>query len=227
MKKTRFYIMLIATLLSNIAFANCQNPPNLKESIASQYDEIEQKYCQEQSEFWRVKRDNKVGLIDKNNNIIIPFYYDYIGRLQESSTYLKIANNDIHAKFLKARWGIIDITGKEIISPQYDYIYPISDNLFAIEKHNNNFGSSDKTLSKRFNLSEIDGIIGFLDLVQTLNVRSIDKDTKIGLIDINNNVLLPTEYDSVKEFDNQFITIHKNDKSLLIDKQGEILKIQE
>lgn len=224
MKKLILSTIISTVVFGNIAFAStCPNPPILKESIAKQYGEIELKACQEQQEFWRVKRDGKIGVIDNKGNIIIPFYYDYVGKWSKSSDYLSVATYDKDRPFLKAKWGIIDKTGKEIIAPQYDYIYPISDTLFVVEKQQPTDIDVDMA---EMNLEDIDNVMNIIFIAQGFGFSTTKQDTKIGLVDVNNTLLLPIEYDGYRDIDKDFINIYKDGKALLIDKQGEILKTQ-
>lgn len=224
MKKLILSTIISTVVFGNIAFANtCPNPPILKESIAKQYSEIELKACQEQQEFWRVKRDGKIGVIDNKGNIIIPFYYDYVGKWSKSSDYLSVATYDKDRPFLKAKWGIIDKTGKEIIAPQYDYIYPISDTLFVIEKQQPTDIDVDMA---EMNLEDIDNVMNIIFIAQGFGFSTTKQDTKIGLVDVNNTLLLPIEYDGYRDIDKDFINIYKDGKALLIDKQGKILKTE-
>ncbi|WLF84678.1 WG repeat-containing protein [Moraxella sp. ZY210820] len=224
MKKLILSTIISTVVFGNIAFANtCPNPPILKESIAKQYSEIELKACQEQQEFWRVKRDGKIGVIDNKGNIIIPFYYDYVGKWSKSSDYLSVALGDKDRPFLKAKWGIIDKTGKEVIAPQYDYIYPISDTLFVVEKQQATDIEIDIT---KGSLEQMDNIMNMIFMFQGFGFPVTNHNTKIGLVDVNNTLLLPIEYDGYRDIDKDFINIYKDGKALLIDKQGEILKTQ-
>lgn len=224
MKKLILSALIGTALCSNIAFAHlCPNPPRLEKNIANQYAEIELKACKEQQEFWRVKRDGKIGVIDNKGNIIIPFYYDYVSKWLQSSDYLAVAIGDKDRPLLKAKWGIIDKTGKEIIAPQYDYIYPISDTLFVVEKQQPTETDVDIT---KASLEYIDYAMTMIFMFQGFGVPTTAHNTKIGLVDVNNTVLLPIEYDRYSEVDKDFINIYKDGKALLIDKQGEILKTE-
>ena len=82
--------------------------------IALQYSEL---YFVDDSYSLLIAQDvetEKFGVIDLENNIIIPFVYNMIE---------PTINNLFAVETLGGRWGIIDINQNKIIEPQYDHIH--------------------------------------------------------------------------------------------------------
>jgi hypothetical protein len=74
----------------------------------------------------------KKGVIDKAENIIIPFKYDDIN----------IAKNDLFCVGLNGKWGVIDKNENTIIPFQYEYIVFENDN-WKVKNEKNKYGIID------------------------------------------------------------------------------------
>lgn len=70
--------------------------------------------------FASVVKNNKWGVIDRNNNIIIPIMYDSI----------QIVNNDRIIILLNGKYGVIDASNKIIIPMRYNRLYPTMSGLY-------------------------------------------------------------------------------------------------
>jgi hypothetical protein len=77
--------------------------------------------------------NGKFGLVDKNNNIIVPYKYDLLYQFKNSFAPYKL--ND--------KYGFIDENGNEIIPPKYEHL-SFFDNGFAKYKLNGKFGFIDE-----------------------------------------------------------------------------------
>lgn len=137
----------------------------------------------------------KFGLMDKNKNILITPIYDYIGSFCDGLAEVKI---QYHSGY--AGWGIIDKKGGLI-----------TDNV-----HNNGVkvlygGSYVISVGNKYILKKIDDLkfsqeydgIGKYD---DKNIVVL-KDGKWGIIDYQNNIVIPIQYNEIVDFDKNVIKI--------------------
>jgi hypothetical protein len=85
----------------------------------------------------KFKENNKYGLMDDNNNIIIHPKYDYLSNFYNGFATYKLEN----------KWGFIDTNGNEIVPPKYDDLWDF-ENGFAIYKLNEKWGFVDENGNK-------------------------------------------------------------------------------
>src|SRR5687768_7218109 len=67
--------------------------------------------------------NNKKGIVDKNNEIVIPAMYDDIELISDGLVIVKLNN----------RYGCIDQSGKFIIPLKYESISPFSDGYVRVK----------------------------------------------------------------------------------------------
>ena len=75
--------------------------------------------------FYKIKKDGKIGLADKNGKIIQRPKYDYIN--PKDVTGLMKTEQD-------KKYGFLNIKGVELIPPTYTNIYPMKDGMIKVEK---------------------------------------------------------------------------------------------
>lgn len=143
---------------------------NWRYSTPCKYDNIR---CDLPFPYYSVKINGKWGMIDGDDNIIIPFEYDYLGIYNEGVVaakkgdkfgYIDLSNNIVlpfefgYAKRFRHglapvaviqneewQYGYIDIDGKFVIQPQFDYAEPFRENGLAIVGKYSELDSSSKT----------------------------------------------------------------------------------
>lgn len=85
-----------------------------------------------------VVKDNKVGFINKDNELVIPYKFDYGYREFDVDLVFEggfsIMIND------KGACGLIDKSGKWVIEPKYDEIYSGWRNKYRVVKDNGEYG---------------------------------------------------------------------------------------
>jgi tetratricopeptide (TPR) repeat protein len=123
------------------------------------------------------KLNNKYGVIKKNEEIIIPFYYD------------KIEYNDKFSIVMKnGSYGVVDSIGNVIIPIQFEKIYQ-PDNITLIVESNGKYGVYDQS-GKMIAPNIYDEVGGFFDR----NICSVKQNDKWGMIDKLGNVVIPIVY---------------------------------
>lgn len=78
-----------------------------------------------------MKKDEKAAVLDKKGNIVIPFKYDEIYKLEDGVFTVLIYGKT------QLLTGLIDKTGKEIVSPSYDMISQFSEDLARVSNFSN------------------------------------------------------------------------------------------
>lgn len=75
--------------------------------------------------FYKIKKDGKIGLADKNGKIIQRPKYDYINP-KDVTGLMKTE--------LDKKYGFLNIKGVELVSPTYTNVYPMKDGMIKVEK---------------------------------------------------------------------------------------------
>lgn len=206
-------VFLIVNVATQSALANvCQTHQNQK---SKHYDSISLKDCQAKSGVIRIQKNEKIGLVTPNGKIIVAPTYDYVSNLgNQDSDKLFVSRN--------GKWGVINTQGKVLIPIKYDFVSPIHNSpLYIVQKN-------DEPLIELqgMTIEEVDIVLSLLMFLKNMNVDSYAQmhKAKFGLLDGDDKLILPIEYDGIEEMDNDFITVKKDGKSLLIDKLGDVLK---
>ena len=137
------------------------------------------------------------AVINKNNNIILPYKYHRIEEL-ENGMYL-IGNG--------GNYGLLDQEFKEIIAPKYTNIRLIQDMLIA--SNNSTFYGSEAN----FGLIDLKGNIVLPFEYSSIEFASsglvwIHKDQKIGLATTDGKILLTPQYGKVEKFISGFAKVN-------------------
>jgi len=84
------------------------------------------------NQLYRVRKNNKLGVVDIHGNEIIPCLYDIIH--EEGALYRVRKDN---------KWGVLDFSGKTIIPLEYDHLGNFKNDISKVKK-NDYFGYIDK-----------------------------------------------------------------------------------
>lgn len=122
------------------------------------------------------------GVIDWNNNIVIPFKYKHLAFW---------GDNNFCAQTRGEKWILIDKNEEKICTTEFDYIidYYEGNKLFPASI-DSRWGFIDKFGVVKIGLSYEDAA-AFSD-----GLAPVCLDDKFGMIDENENVIIPFEYDS-------------------------------
>ncbi|MFH6998095.1 WG repeat-containing protein [Flavobacterium sp. FlaQc-57] len=163
-----------------------------------------------------VKKDDKMGIIDENENIILPLEYKSIS----SSAY---NDGSFLAVNKEGKYGCVLITGKISLPFEYDQInYNYSNNLKTIKNNKCgliqiNSGSPYEIVTCEYDNIDIDN--------ETFIVK---KNNLFGMLDSFGKVITPCEYSSINKvlnkgnYSKNYIYIaQKNKKYILLDKSGQ------
>ncbi|MFY7815124.1 MAG: WG repeat-containing protein [Chryseobacterium taeanense] len=133
----------------------------------------------------------KTGMIDWQGNILIPFDYDNLQKI-EGTTFLWAKNGELN--------GIISNQGQVKIPIKYKKIHPVYDQFDEKDKLRRNLFIADGTLidiNNKVFINEYDSIV---TVYYNHDKLIVSRNKKFGIIDINNKVLLPLEYDEISNW---------------------------
>lgn len=132
--------------------------------------------------------NNKIGFINHNAEIIVKPQFDEIkGEFLSQNSTVCVSQ--------QKKWGVIDILGNFIISLSYSHIIPgIGCQLYSVEKN-----YKHAILDNKENIVVDFGTFQWIDGFDEGFARVI-KGEKWGLIDVNGELVLPTEYDELWNF---------------------------
>ena len=163
----------------------------------------------------------KTKAINKNNKEI----YTNYDKIEALDNYDKNGNVWYEQNILKVqkdgKYGLIDIDGKEILSPQYDTIDTLKglENSLIIEKDGlkglvNNSGV--KIIETNYK-----NITNFGDDYKKGYI-TVDSNGKYGLISFSGNKILENNYEKInKVYGEKYFSIQENGKQKLINSNGE------
>ena len=147
--------------------------------------------------FTIVIRDNKYGLINSEGRLIIPCRYEsleWYHRINEG--LLQFTQTDKNGK---RHSGIINTKGKIQLAAECDYIeYDESFDVYLSIKSRENKNSIIKVFDGKGKVLFQSDDFRFIRFASAPNTFIIvNSDGKTGLIDVEGNILIPFEYDSI------------------------------
>ena len=183
--------------------------------VPFEYDELPEQY----SDFMLAKKRGKFGVIDRLNNIIVPFELDKISRIYQDYSTKKMT--DYYFVQKGKQYGIFDRQGQFVIPPIYPYLDRLAYNLYGAGRADGAFG--------------ILGIDGKEIHPFTFEARistGLDgafvtkKEGKAGVIDARGKTVLPFTYDHItldRGTERQLYIIRQGEKTGAMDKRGKVL----
>ena len=135
-----------------------------------------------------VMKDGKVGFINANNKLVIPFRFDYsdkcimyeIGYLFHDG-YCVMTNKD-------GKFGLIDISGNWVVEPEYDELWNACENGNRIVVNDGKHGVLDSCFKVLYPTEYF-----YIDVLSDGFV--LTKDGKMWQVDLDGNVVNPFMFD--------------------------------
>lgn len=176
----------------------------------AQYREFE-KISEFQNGYAAVKKDGKLGIIDKSKKQIVPLVYSAIGEDMFTHGYAAVMKGD--------KWGIVDKNGNLVVDTIYDAIgIELFTYGYALVKRDNKWGMIDKSGNK---ITEYiyDGIGDF----KNGYIPAI-KNGKWGFLNKEGKEITNFEYESIDFFNSQGnASVKKDGKWGVINNSGEYI----
>ena len=157
---------------------------------------------------------NKYGMVTSSGELIIPFVYDEIYKIEKTHLFIVAKNN---------KFGIIDDLGKIKTPIIYKELYSLY-NKFDDELRNKNlFIADDNKIIDVNNNIKISGFDSLAGVFYNHNFLIVSKNKKFGIIDVDKKVLLPIEYEEISNWveyspENRHL-IRKNGKFGMIESE--------
>lgn len=141
------------------------------------------------------------AIIDKDNNIILPYKYHRIDELENGMFRVYLS------KGYGGNYGLLDHNFKEIIAPKYAHLLPIQDvfvastgSSFYGPRENMGLIDSNECIVLPFEYSSIE--------FATCGLVWIHKEQKIGLATTDGKVLIFPQYGKIENFTNGFAKVN-------------------
>ena len=154
-----------------------------------------------------LKKNGKWGYLDEKSEFSIDFLYDEL----EYSYY-----GGFKAK-KDGKWGYMDDGGKVLIPFDYDYV-SLSDQKMVLLERNDKYGFYNLNDGSSIPL-EYEYAWDFFHFEET----KVKKNSRWGVIDCHNNVVLPFEYEQVFIDEIGTYRVRKDDLYGIVNKDGRIL----
>lgn len=165
------------------------------------------------------EKTNRVGYIDKDGQLIIPFEFDAIvaGEGGESLEFNDFSEG-LAAVSKNDKYGFIDTKGKVVIEPKYEWASSFSDGL-AIVSTEGLYGAIDKQ-GKTVIPFEYESLGDFQDgfaAAARPPKDPEDYESKYGLINKQNEVVIPFMYEGMGNLSESLIAVKKDSKWGYVD----------
>lgn len=170
-------------------------------------------------------KTNRVGYIDKEGQLIIPFEFDAIvaGEGGESLEFNDFSEG-LAAVSKNDKYGFIDTKGKVVIEPKYEWASNFSSGL-AIVSVEGLYGAIDKQ-GKTVIPFEYQALADFHDGFATAArppKNPVDYESKYGLINKKNEVVIPFMYESMGNLSESLIAVKKDGKWGYVDTKNKAI----
>jgi len=170
-------------------------------------------------------KTNRVGYIDKDGQLIIPFEFDAIvaGEGGESLEFNDFSEG-LAAVSKNDKYGFIDTKGKVVIEPKYQWASSFSDGL-AIVSVEGLYGAID-TQGKTVIPFEYQALADFHDgfaAAARPPKDPEDYESKYGLINKQNEIVIPFMYESMGNLSESLIAVKKDGKWGYVDTKNKAI----
>jgi len=187
------------------------------------------------------------GVIDVNDNIILPFGFDEITLL--NNNFIKVSikkkiglynhnfeelflpkydiltdfRNNLSMVKLNGHWGLIDNKGEEVVSPKYDEISDFVDGIARVKLHNWDFDFIDKNgnniTPKQHYGSLYSDALDFSNGFAAVK----NKNSLWGYIDKSGNEVIKCQFEEAMSFSEGLACIKLGDNYGYINNKGDIV----
>lgn len=138
----------------------------------------------EHKDFYKVSRNGKQGVVNWNNEIIIPISYDSINCV-DTNLYNERLNIRYYIICENEKYGIATSEGKVVYEPQYSKIHYNIPSLIEDDNMTFDFDGNTYYLPNRYVVGEIDDSFDVIDnkfrIVSSAYIRAEKQDGKIIL----------------------------------------------
>ena len=172
-------------------------------------------------QYFIFQQDNKKGVRNADDEIIIPAQYDdlgwSIGEFHPIGEILGYKENGL--------WGLMTLENKKLGPPEYQNLYPLSRQLMAASNLENTHQAEQYGIIDLQGNTVLDFEYGWLSMFnnQIIASKSIENSWRFGMINLSFQEVIPFKYTNIKPLNNKFAIITEGNKSGLINASGEVV----
>ena len=171
-----------------------------------------------QTSFWKDglligEKGGKWGAVDKDNKTVIPFEFESMGALDEAG-YIQVSK--------KTGNGFIDKTGKEVVPCTFYNMFPFYENLahYLNKQEDGKYGVINRK-GEIVVQPQNDAIEHFSNGMAVVS-KIAGETSKLGYIDNTGKEVIPTQYESARDFTKEgYALVGNNGNLFFIDKKGQ------
>lgn len=154
------------------------------------------------SNIFIASKAGKYGIIDNKNTVIQDFVWDYINVYEDKNFAIVSFNR---------KYGVLNILNNKIVVP---VMYESIEWIYG-------YGKFKVQLNKKYNVINVDNQLQFKTWYDEINYKEkrnyfvVKVDNKMGVIDGNDNVIVPIEYKFIKNYpyeDGSYLAQNKDGK---------------
>ncbi len=151
-----------------------------------------------------VMKEGKIGFINTKNEVVIPFQFDYTDKCRMYDFGYIFHNGHCAIPNKDGDLGLIDLSGKWIVEPEYDEIWSPNSHGYRIIIKDNNYGILDSagTIKYPVEYSYISAISEGFVLAKNGHMWKVDFEDNIVqpfLFDDTSHLYYPTGYNDCDE----------------------------
>lgn len=159
---------------------------------------------------------HKFGYMDASGKLVIDKIYDNAADFKHG--FAEVSKGE--------KWGVIDVSGKEVVPVKFDHLTISGADLVMVEKYKRH--PNGVVASRKFGFVDMSGkfVIDFkFDDANIFidGLAVVAKRGKYGLIDKRGNVVIPLEYEAIAKFDGDIAWVKKGAKQGFIDKNNKVI----
>ena len=188
-----------------IVFLSCDNLQKQHNVLTSP----SRKTIYHKSEFYRIKIGKYYGVINEQEQEIIPPIYSNI----------QYSGQDLIKVYKDGKWGYIDKTGKIITRLKYDFATNFSEGLSAV--YIDGKWTFVDTLGREKSKFKYDNILFENELRFSNQLVCVKIDDKYGFVDNLGNEKIKPQYDSARNFSDGIAVVKINNETRFINDKGE------
>ena len=167
------------------------------------------------------QKDNKKGIRNADDEIIIPAQYEdlgwSIGEFHPLEEILGYKENGL--------WGVMTLENERVSPPIYQNLFPLNQQLLAASKIDDLEGIPYYGIINLQGEVVLDFEMGWLSMFNNQIIASRKKGEvwKYGMLNLSFQEVIPFKYSNIKPVNNQFAVIIEAGKSGLINTAGEVV----
>lgn len=193
--------ILTSSFVCNFAFAVNKAPASACQKLSINYF----------NGFAPCKSGNKMGVVDKQGNIVIPPKYDWVEKFEDGLAGVR----------LDGKWGFVNTKNKVIIPFIYDSVLFFREGFVPVSQAKK-WGVIDKSnrVIIPFEYEEISEVYSNLVIVK--------KNNKKGAINLNGKQIIPVNFDELVFSDEDIqatVMLGEKEETHIFDYEGSLIEI--